>query len=137
MFSSNELFKQEFINRVEMMTGKSFEESTGRDHYQTLGNMIREHVSRNWISTNEQYRTNKQKQVYYLSIEFLLGRLLKHNLLNLGLEKVVEESFFDLGIALADIEELEADAALGNGGLGRLAACFLDSLASLGLPGHG
>jgi glycogen phosphorylase len=137
MFSSIEQFKQEFINRVEMMSGKSFKESTERDHYQTLGYMIREYVSRNWISTNDEYRKNGSKQVYYLSIEFLLGRLLKHNLLNLGIEQIVEESFKEMGISLESIEELESDAALGNGGLGRLAACFLDSLASLGLPGHG
>jgi glycogen phosphorylase len=137
MFSSNEQFKQEFINRVERMSGKCFSESSERDQYQALGNMVREFASQNWISTNEQYRYSRTKQVYYLSIEFLLGRLLKHNLLNLGIEKIVEESFNELGISLDAIEELEADAALGNGGLGRLAACFLDSLASLGLPGHG
>lgn len=137
MFSSNEQFKQEFINRVERMSGKCFTESSERDQYQALGNMVREFVSQTWISTNEQYRSSGTKQVYYLSIEFLLGRLLKHNLLNLGIEKIVEESFNELGISLDAIEEQEADAALGNGGLGRLAACFLDSLASLGLPGHG
>lgn len=137
MFSSKEQFKNDFINRVEAMTGKSFEESTERDQYQTLGNMIREYVSRDWIQTNENYRMSNTKQVYYLSIEFLLGRLLKHNLLNLGIDRIVEESFQELGLSLKNIEELEADAALGNGGLGRLAACFLDSLASLQLPGHG
>ncbi|WP_442595663.1 glycogen/starch/alpha-glucan phosphorylase [Neobacillus sp. D3-1R] len=137
MFSSKDQFKKVFINRVEAMTGKSFEESTERDQYQTLGNMIREFVSRDWIQTNQQYLSNKTKQVYYLSIEFLLGRLLKHNLINLGIDKMVEESFQELGLSLKNIEELEADAALGNGGLGRLAACFLDSLASLQLPGHG
>jgi glycogen phosphorylase len=137
MFSSNEQFKKTFINRVESMSGKSFPETTGRDQYQALGNMIREYVSHNWIKTNEQYRSSETKQVYYLSIEFLLGRLLRYNLLNLGIEAVVKEGFEELGISLDDIEELEADAALGNGGLGRLAACFLDSLASLGYPGHG
>jgi glycogen phosphorylase len=137
MFSSNEQFKEEFIKRVERMSGKSFSESSGRDQYQALGNMVREFASQNWISTNEQYRTSGTKQVYYLSIEFLLGRLLKHNLLNLGIERIVTDSLSELGISLDSIEELEADAALGNGGLGRLAACFLDSLASLGLPGHG
>jgi glycogen phosphorylase len=137
MFSSTEQFKQAFMNRVESMSGKSFSETTGRDQYQALGNMIREYVSNNWIRTNEQYRFTETKQVYYLSIEFLLGRLLRHNLLNLGIEKVVKDSFEELGISLDTIEELEADAALGNGGLGRLAACFLDSLASLGFPGHG
>jgi glycogen phosphorylase len=137
MFSSTEQFKKDFVNRVEMMSGKSFSESTERDQYQALGNMIREFVSREWISTNENYLKSGKKQVYYLSIEFLLGRLLKHNLLNLGIDGIVEEGFKDLGISLEGIEELEADAALGNGGLGRLAACFLDSLASLQLPGHG
>jgi glycogen phosphorylase len=137
MFSSNEQFKQEFVERVERMTGKSFAESSDRDHYQALGNMVREYVSSNWIRTNEHYRRTGTKQVYYLSIEFLLGRLLRHNLLNLGIEQLVEDSFAELGLSLNKVEEMEADAALGNGGLGRLAACFLDSLASLGLPGHG
>lgn len=137
MFSNKEDFKETFLKRLEMMCGKSFGESTKRDHYNTLGNMIREYVSTAWINTNERYRTVKEKQVYYLSIEFLLGRLLHHNLLNLGLESVVKEGLQDLGIDLYELEEIEADAGLGNGGLGRLAACFMDSLASLDLPGHG
>jgi glycogen phosphorylase len=137
MFSNKEEFKKHFLVRLEMMCGKSFDESTNGDQFDTLGHMIREYASKDWIQTNERYRSNQKRQVYYLSIEFLLGRLLRHNLLNLGLEEVVEDGLKDLGIDLADIEEIETDAGLGNGGLGRLAACFLDSLASLDLPGHG
>ncbi len=137
MFSNKEVFKQSFLNKLEMMYGKPFPESTPRDQYNTLGNMVREYISSNWIKTNETRRAGSHKQVYYLSIEFLLGRLLGSNLLNLGIRDIVEEGLMDLGINLHDIEESEADAGLGNGGLGRLAACFLDSLASLNLPGHG
>jgi glycogen phosphorylase len=120
-----------------MVCGKSFSESSERDHYQTLGIMIREFVSHDWIKTNERYLSTKGKQVYYLSIEYLLGKLLRQNLINLGIEETVQSGLRDLGIELDDLEELESDAGLGNGGLGRLAACFLDSLASLNLPGHG
>lgn len=137
MFSNVPQFKNSFLKKLEMMFGTSFEESTSREQFQTLGHMIREHVSSDWIKTNELYRAGAKKQVYYLSIEFLLGRLLRHNLINLGVEKVVCEGLSELGIDLDQLEEIEADAGLGNGGLGRLAACFLDSLASLDLPGHG
>lgn len=137
MFSNKERFKEDFLKRLEMLCGKSFSESTPRDHYQTLGNMIREFVSNDWIATNERYMAVREKQVYYLSIEYLLGKLLRQNLLNLGVEETVAEGLSDLGIELADLEDLEPDAGLGNGGLGRLAACFLDSLASTDLPGHG
>ncbi|MBS4191806.1 glycogen/starch/alpha-glucan phosphorylase [Bacillus sp. FJAT-49705] len=137
MFSNKEKFKQAFLQKLEMMCGKSFGESTKRDQYSTLGNMVREYISTGWINTNERYRTSKGKKVYYFSIEFLLGRLLYHNLLNLGIEVVVKDGLKDLGIDLCALEEIESDAGLGNGGLGRLAACFMDSLASLNLPGHG
>ncbi|WP_342432717.1 glycogen/starch/alpha-glucan phosphorylase [Neobacillus sp. FSL H8-0543] len=137
MFSSTIEFKNTFLKRLEMVCGKSFSESSDRDHYQTLGNMIREFVSNDWIKTNERYHSTREKQVYYLSIEFLLGKLLRQNLINLGIEETVQEGLQELGIDLSELEELEADAGLGNGGLGRLAACFLDSLATLNLPGHG
>lgn len=137
MFSNKEEFKKHFLQKLEMMCGKSFSESTKDDQFDTLGHMIREYVSNNWIKTNESYRSKSGKQMYYLSIEFLLGRLLLHNLINLGVAEVVEEGLSELGIDLGRIAEIETDAGLGNGGLGRLAACFLDSLASLGLPGHG
>lgn len=137
MFSDKDEFKEAFLKKLEMTCGKSFGDSSDKDRFFTLGQMVRESLSTEWINTNERYRIDREKQVYYLSIEFLLGRLLRHNLMNLGIEEVVEAGLKDLGIDLADLEELEADAALGNGGLGRLAACFLDSLASLNLPGHG
>ncbi|MGP7819691.1 glycogen/starch/alpha-glucan phosphorylase [Niallia sp. 01092] len=137
MFTNKEIFKAYFLQKLEMIYGKPFKDSTSSDHFHTLGHMIREYVSSNWIHTNERYRRDKEKQVYYLSIEFLLGRLLYHNLMNLGIDKVVDEGFADLGINLHDVEEIECDPGLGNGGLGRLAACFLDSLATLNLPGHG
>lgn len=137
MFSNKESFKTCFSKRLEGMYGKGFKDSTKREQYQTLGNMVREYMSSNWIETNELCRSDNNKQVYYLSIEFLLGRLLGQNLLNLGIRDVVVEGLNDLDINLEEIEEFEADAGLGNGGLGRLAACFLDSLSTLDLPGHG
>lgn len=137
MFSDKDEFKEAFLKKLEMTCGKSFNESTVKDQFYTLGLLIREYVSTEWINTNEHYRIDKVKQVYYFSIEFLLGRLLRHNLLNLGIEDIVESGLNDLGIDLTDLEVVESDAGLGNGGLGRLAACFLDSLASLNLPGHG
>ncbi|MCA1032502.1 glycogen/starch/alpha-glucan phosphorylase [Bacillus timonensis] len=137
MFTNKEDFKQTFLKKLEMMYGKSFADSTTRDQYSTLGNMVREYISESWIGTNELQRSSNKKQVYYLSIEFLLGKLLGSNLINLGIREIVESGLKDLGIDLKAIEESEADAGLGNGGLGRLAACFLDSLASLNYPGHG
>ncbi len=137
MFDNKELFKKAFLSKLEMSVGKSFEDTTPQDQYHVLGNMIREYISTNWIKTNQVYRSTETKQVYYLSIEFLLGRIMGSNILNLGIHDVVEEGLADLGISLEELESNEPDSALGNGGLGRLAACFMDSLASLDLPGHG
>lgn len=137
MFTHVESFKSAFLEKLETMYGKSFKDSTTRDQYNTLGHMVREYMNGQWIATNESYRSGEQKQMYYLSIEFLLGRLLGSNILNLGIRDVCEQGLSELGISLQELEEVEADAGLGNGGLGRLAACFLDSLASLNLPGHG
>lgn len=137
MFSSKEQFKHRYLQRLEMMYGKRFEETTVMEQYHALGQLVREAISSRWIETNESYRTSNQKQVYYLSIEFLLGRLLGNNLVNLGVYGLCEEALQEIGINLSELEQCEIDAGLGNGGLGRLAACFLDSLASLDLPGHG
>ncbi|MGG0050098.1 glycogen phosphorylase GlgP [Bacillus atrophaeus] len=137
MFSSKERFAALFLQRLEMTCGKSFKDSTKLDQYKTLGTMVREYISSNWIQTNEKSRSNSGKQTYYLSIEFLLGQLLDQNLINLGVRDVTEAGLKEIGISLQEVLDIETDAGLGNGGLGRLAACFLDSLASLNLPGHG
>ncbi len=137
MFRNKENFKKIFIERLERTHGKSFKESTKKEQYQILGLLIMEYINEDWAKTMDRYQFKKEKQVYYFSIEFLLGQLLGSNLLNLKVGTVVGEGLQELGIRLDDLEEQEADAGLGNGGLGRLAACFLDSLAALGLPGHG
>lgn len=136
MFSEKHAFQDSFKKRLEQSYGISFNDSTRAQQFVTLSQMVREHISKEWIETNERYRQGK-KQTYYLSIEFLLGRLLGQNLINLGLYETLETWLHDIGIPLEELENIEPDAGLGNGGLGRLAACFLDSLASLGLPGHG
>ncbi|MDZ5034774.1 glycogen/starch/alpha-glucan phosphorylase, partial [Clostridium perfringens] len=87
--------------------------------------------------TNNRYKSTGEKQVYYFSMEFLLGRLLGDSLMNLGIREICREALKDLNINLDELENLEQDQGLGNGGLGRLAACFLDSMASLNIPGHG
>ncbi len=137
MFTDKERFKEAFCEKLETIHGKSVKEATITDEYITLGTMIREHLTRNWIATNNRYRESGEKQVYYFSMEFLLGRLLGNNLINLGIRDICKEGLSELGVDLDELEAVEPDAGLGNGGLGRLAACFLDSLASLSLPGHG
>jgi starch phosphorylase len=93
MFFSKEEFKKTFLKRVEMASGRSLSESSERDQYQALGSMVREFVSNDWISTNELHLAVKQKQVYYLSIEYLLGKLLRQNLINLGIGKLFRKAF--------------------------------------------
>ena len=90
-----------------------------------------------WISTTKRYNKTLEKQVYYFSMEFLLGRLLGDCLLNLGIREMCRDGLAEMDIDLEEIESLEQDQGLGNGGLGRLAACFLDSMASLNIPGQG
>lgn len=137
MLSDKEAFKAAFINKLQTMCGKSMDEACMNDNYVALASVVRDCISRNWIQTNKQYRDQGEKQVYYFSIEFLMGKLLDCNLINTGLKQVCAEGLKDLGIELEDLLNQEPDAGLGNGGLGRLAACFLDSLAALNLPGHG
>lgn len=137
LFNDKESFKQAFRETLIGKLGKPLEEASNADVYKILGNMIRENAGKNWAETNQKYKLDKDKQVYYFSMEFLIGRLLGNNLLNMGVLEVVREGLADLGFCLQDIEEEESDAGLGNGGLGRLAACFLDSLASLQYAGHG
>lgn len=137
MFTAKKEFQNAFKNRIETLYGRKFKNSTVKEQYYALGQMVREYVSEKWIETREAVTTNNQKQVYYLSIEFLLGRLLGSYLQNLGIRDFVKEGLGELKISLEEVEKYEKGAALGTGGLGRLAACFLDSLASLDYPGHG
>ncbi|CAM4075365.1 glycogen/starch/alpha-glucan phosphorylase [Saccharibacillus endophyticus] len=137
MFTDKESFKQEFKQRLIGTSGRQMHEVTEDDVYAALGSMVREQIGQEWAVTNRAYMEQGERQVYYFSMEFLMGRLLGNNLLNLNVLETVREGLGELGWDLEDIEEYEADAGLGNGGLGRLAACFLDSLASLGYAGHG
>lgn len=137
MLSDKKRFKKAFKEKVQSMYGESLEEASAMDKFTAFGSIVRDYISRKWVQTNKQYLEKGEKQVYYFSLEFLLGRLMGSNLLNLNIRGVYEEALAELGIDLNELENMEADAGLGNGGLGRLAACFLDSLASLSLAGHG
>jgi len=137
MAVSKDKFKEDFLKKLKTMYAKGFEEASNSERYSALGSLVRDYAAEDWVKTKEEYRSKNVKQVYYLSIEFLLGRLMGNNLINLGLEKVCEDVLKELGCTLKEIEPAEPDAGLGNGGLGRLAACFLDSMASTGIPGHG
>ena len=136
-FSSKERFIECYKDRVASQFGRDFEDSYPVERYQALGSMIRDLASHNWKETKKAVRNSQTKQLYYFSMEFLMGRLMTNNLRNLGIYDVVQQGLADLGIDINELESLEADAGLGNGGLGRLAACFLDSLASLDLAGNG
>ncbi|MFA5087566.1 MAG: glycogen/starch/alpha-glucan phosphorylase [Candidatus Omnitrophota bacterium] len=124
------------VNR-EYTLSKDEYTATINDNYWAMALAIRDRLVERWIQTQQRYHKKNLKRVYYLSLEFLIGRLLGNYIYNLGLEKEVKEALEELGVDLEDVREEEVDAALGNGGLGRLAACFLDSMATLGIPAHG
>ncbi|MEJ2690392.1 MAG: glycogen/starch/alpha-glucan family phosphorylase, partial [Deltaproteobacteria bacterium] len=117
--------------------GRDPERANKRDLYRALSLTIRDVLLEQWIKTQKTYYTNKQNRVYYLSLEFLVGRSLGNSLINLGYFQEIKGVLEEMGFDLAEIREEEEDAALGNGGLGRLAACFMDSMATMGLPGFG
>ena len=130
MFDNKQDFKNIFRDKMLTLQGKNIEQATSLDVYKVLGAMIREKVMGDWAATAALYREQGNKQAYYFSMEFLLGRLLESNLLNMGLLELCREGWPSWALTWRDRRE-EPDAGLGNGGLGRLAACFLDSLASL------
>lgn len=137
MFNDKEGFKKEYIARFKEITGETFEESTYVDKYKALVSLIMKYISIYMADTHSMLNIKNDKRIYYFSMEFLIGKLLKMYLINLGVINIVDEGLKDLGIKLDDLEKVENDAGLGNGGLGRLAACFLDSMAYLDIPAVG
>lgn len=137
MIVTKEQFKKDFEKKMLKLYAQEVESSSIREQYFTLGYLVKEYISESWAKTTNKYKKYGEKQVFYFSIEFLLGRLMSSNLLNLGFRDMAKEALAELDIDLNAIEDLEVDPGLGNGGLGRLAACFMDSMASSGIPGHG
>ncbi len=132
-----EIFKLDYIEKLQTMFAEEVVHASKSHQYFALGALIKDYCSKAWIESNKGYWENKGKQVYYFSMEFLVGKLLNSNLVNLGIKGICAEALSELGISLKELEDIELDAGLGNGGLGRLAACFLDSMASTEIPGHG
>ena len=132
-----EEFKKSVKENVKMLYRKTLDEASQEQIFQAVSLAVKDVVIDNWLLTQKQYEKDDPKIVYYLSMEFLMGRALGNNLINLCAYKEVKEALDELGLDLNTIEDQEPDPALGNGGLGRLAACFLDSLATLGYCAYG
>ena len=132
-----DVFKRDVRNNVKTLFRKEVEEVTPQQLFQAVSYAVKEAIIDDWLATQKQYEKDDPKTVYYMSMEFLLGRALGNNLINMTAYKEVKEALEEMGIDLNVIEDQEPDPALGNGGLGRLAACFLDSLATLGYASYG
>lgn len=137
IFKNKENFIKNFRERMEKTYLVDLEHSSIRQRYNILGQLVKDTIAVDWKKTNDRLSAGAAKEVYYFSMEFLMGRLITNNLINMGVRKVTEEAFTELGFDLNEVENYEPDPGLGNGGLGRLAACYLDSMASLGYPGFG
>ena len=131
------LFKNAVIFNVKNMFRRTIDEATPQQIFQAVAYTVKDDIIDQWITTHKEYEKKDVKTLYYLSMEFLMGRALGNNMINLCEYKEIAEALDEMGFDLNAIEDQEPDAALGNGGLGRLAACFMDSLASLDLAGHG
>ena len=139
---TNEMFKKEAFKKsvkdnVKFLYRKTIEEATQEQIFQAVSYSVKDVIIDNWLATQKAYDEQDPKIVYYMSMEFLMGRALGNNLINLTAYKQVQEALEEMGLNLNLLEDQERDPALGNGGLGRLAACFLDSLATLGYPAYG
>ena len=140
MFSKRfekETFKQTVKDNIRTLYRKTIEEATPQQLFQAVSYAVKDVIFDDWFATQKAYDEADAKTVYYMSMEFLMGRALGNNLINMTVYKDVKEALDEMGIDLNVIEDQEPDAALGNGGLGRLAACFLDSLATLNYPAYG
>ena len=137
MFKNKNDFKTEYTRRLLERYGVSVEDSHITERYAILGEMVRDFANVDWADTHDKTISDNARTLIYFSMEFLIGRLLVNNMQNMGIYEVAKEGLKDLNIDIHELEQQEADAGLGNGGLGRLAACFLDSIASLGYVGHG
>uniref|UniRef100_A0A8B9KLU2 Alpha-1,4 glucan phosphorylase n=1 Tax=Astyanax mexicanus TaxID=7994 RepID=A0A8B9KLU2_ASTMX len=129
--------KKGFNRHLHFTLVKDRNVATARDYYFALAHTVRDHLVGRWIRTQQFYYETDPKRVYYLSLEFYMGRALQNTMINLGLQNACDEAIYQLGLDMEDLEDMEEDAGLGNGGLGRLAACFLDSMATLGLAAYG
>jgi len=129
--------KKNILHHVMSFQGRDPERAGNSDIYKALAYTLRDIMTGKWIKTQKNYYEKEKKRVYYLSLEFLIGRSLSNALINLGIYNEVKTAVEELGFELDDLAEEEEDAALGNGGLGRLAACFMDSIATLKIPAYG
>jgi len=129
--------KSSIQRHIRFSLGKAQLQATALDHYEALALSVRDHLVERWIWTQQHYYKVNAKRVYYLSLEYLMGRTLKNAVINLGSFDEYKKALGQLDLSFDELEDLEGDAALGNGGLGRLAACFLDSMATLGIAGYG
>ncbi|KRX89032.1 Glycogen phosphorylase, partial [Trichinella pseudospiralis] len=129
--------KKAFNRHLHFTMMKDRNVATPRDYFYSLAHTVRDHLTSRWIRTQQHYHEKDPKRIYYLSLEFYMGRTLSNTMLNLGIQAACDESLYQLGLDIEELQELEEDAGLGNGGLGRLAACFLDSMATLGLAAYG
>ncbi|QUW00631.1 glycogen/starch/alpha-glucan phosphorylase [Chloracidobacterium sp. MS 40/45] len=134
---SAEAIQRSFLDHLEFTLAKDRFTVTHLDQYLALAYAVRDRLIERWLRTQDTYYRADAKRVYYLSMEFLMGRTLGNAIVNLNLKEACRRALLDLGYRLEDIQETEPDAGLGNGGLGRLAACFLDSMATLAIPGYG
>ena len=134
---TRESIRNAFVDRFQSIYAKTLEEGTNLECYNALVNLMKDDIGRHWARTNSEYESHKAKQVYYFSIEFLPGRLLKNYLLSLGMEQICREALADLSLDLEAIYQEEHELGIGSGGLGRLASCLLDSMAAMCIPGHG
>ena len=129
--------KDSILRELRRQYGKTLEEAHEFELYNAVSKVALDYAMEKWYNTKKTYAKKQVKQMYYFSAEFLMGRFMGNNLINLQINDVIRETLNELGVDINKIEDREMDAGLGNGGLGRLAACFLDSLATLSLPGHG
>src|SRR5690554_5552222 len=137
VFLNKDIFKGAYILMLKNLFNKKIETATVYEKYATLASLLDKQLETNYEATTSYVEENNLKKTIYFSMEFLMGRLITSNLMNSGYIDTVKAAFEDFGYDLNEVEQAETDAGLGNGGLGRLAACFLDSAASLGLPLYG
>jgi len=129
--------KKTFNRHLHYTLCRDRHDSTRKDFYFALAHTVKDHLTSRWIRTQQHYYKTDPKRVYYLSLEYYMGRTLQNTMVNIGIQGSCDDAMYQMGLDIEDLECEEPDAGLGNGGLGRLAACFLDSMATIGIPGYG